>query len=170
MIVGSPLLNKNDEEGELPYIRVQDLNDDSLYVVSENLVYVNEGIKKETSRGLLLHEDILISRVGNFGRSALVPKELDGALANHNLAIFHPKSGVILPKFLAYFFKTKWAKEQLNTFATGLILQNNFLKEMLILFPGLAQQRLIIAAIEQENSTNKKRRIKKRNLAFYTSN
>ena len=164
--VGAPLRNKDDGEGETPYIRVQDLDDDSLYVESENLVYVKEENKEETSRGFLLHDDILISRIGNFGRSALVQKELDRALANHNLAIFHPKSGVILPRFLAYFLKTNWAKEQLNTFATGLILQINFLKEMLIPVPSLAQQRLIIAAIEQEYTTNKKEELEKETLRF----
>jgi type I restriction enzyme S subunit len=164
--VGAPTPNKSDEEGDIPYIRVQDLDDDSLYVLNEALVYIKEDIKKKNLKGFLSKDDILISRVGNFGRSALVQKELDGALANHNLAFFRPKSAVILPKFLAYFFKTKWAKQQFNIYATGLFLQSNFLKEVIIPVPSHAQQRLIIESIDQNFSANKVEELERETLRF----
>lgn len=164
--IGASIPNKSDGKGNIPYIRVQDLDEDSLYVVNEELVYVEEDIKEKTSRGFLSKDDILISRIGNFGRSALVQKELDGALANHNLAIFRPKCGGVLPKFLAYFLKTKWAKQQFNMYATGLFLQSNFLKEVLVPVPSLAQQSLIIESIEQEFSANKIEELERETLRF----
>lgn len=164
--VGAPLVNNSDEERAIPYIRVQDLDDDHLTVVTKERYFVDETIIEKTPRSLLNKDDILISRIGSFGRSALVQKELDGALANHNLMIFRPNTEVVLPEFLTYFFKSKWAKKQFNTFATGLVLQRNFLKEMLVPAPSLPQQSLIIESIKQEASTNRMEELEKETLRF----
>jgi type I restriction enzyme, S subunit len=163
--IGAPLPNKSEAEGNVPYIRVQDLDDDSLYVKNDELVYFGEEIN-EKARGILRKGDILVSRVGNFGRSALVQPELDGALANHNLAIFRPNDQVILPKYLAFFFKTRWANLQFNTYATGLFLQSNFLKEVLVPVPSLSQQRFIVESIDQEFSANKVEDLERETLRF----
>ncbi|WP_102261159.1 restriction endonuclease subunit S [Mesobacillus jeotgali] len=165
--IGIPISAKSEKKGGLPYIRVQDLDDESLYVLNEELVYiVDESVEEKLSKAILVRDNILISRIGNFGRSALVQQELDGAVANHNLAILRLKEGEILPKFLAYFLKTKWAKQQFSTYATGLVLQANFLKELTIPVPSLEQQQLIVEFIEQKISANRIDELEKETLRF----
>jgi type I restriction enzyme, S subunit len=154
--VGAAISAKNEEHQGLPYIRVQDLDDESLYIANEKPDYIDENIAKSYSKSSVSKGNILISRIGS--RSALVQDQFHGAIANQNLVILRLNEEVIIPKFLAYYLKTRWAKQQFNMYTSGdslySFIQVSSLKEFIIPIPNLEQQRLIVELIEQELSNS----------------
>jgi type I restriction enzyme S subunit len=84
----------------LPYIRVTDLNDNSVDV--SNIQYLEPETQKHISRYTISSKDIYISIAGSIGFVGIIPTELDGANLTENAAKLCIKSDTIDQRFLMY--------------------------------------------------------------------
>ena len=108
-------LHQTPEYSSIGYsmIRVQDvvsgvINTSSTLKVSE------EDYKKFTAKYEPQENDIVVSRVGSFGRFAIVPNEK--CCLGQNVSIIHP---LINPKYLYYFINTRWIQNWIADRAKG---------------------------------------------------
>jgi restriction endonuclease S subunit len=135
------------------FIKVKNISDNSINIQEDDISYIaKESIQSQS--GIVDENNIVVIRQGinNVGLCALVSKEFNGALANQLLMIIDVDQNKILPKYLTYFLRTKWARQQMNVLsaetAAGRFLSQSSLKEVILPLPNLDKQRIIIDTIE----------------------
>ncbi len=85
------------------FIRINNVKDASLKL--DDIVYVKAPDSAEANRTRVKHGDLLLSITADLGRTAVVPKELEGSYINQHLALIRlcPDCG-LHPLFLAWYF------------------------------------------------------------------
>jgi len=145
------------EEGNTPYVRIGDLKDDKVNVSTSNLVYIGNKSTEENKRFSLLKDDVVVARIGaTVGKSALVQKELEGAI-NSQYLIAVKCSEEIIPEYLLYFLKTSWGKNQIVARAVGSAqkyIKIQDLRELTLPAPDIVKQRDIIARVREKIKNN----------------
>ncbi|MEC2158011.1 restriction endonuclease subunit S [Virgibacillus halodenitrificans] len=147
-------VKKEIKNKDVPYIRVQDLNDNSIQVDNNSPVYISKDLASEYLKYSTSGGNILITRGGaSVGKSALVADNLDGAIINQHLVNLKVTNESINPKFLAYYLKTRWAKQQFRAYSFGgnvnSFIQLSHIKEFEVPVPTMNKQEEIIKEIEQ---------------------
>jgi hypothetical protein len=141
-----------DSDG-LPYIRISDLAKGT--VTRDSVKYVPTGGVSALARAKT--RDVLFSLTGTIGKTAVVPKELDGAVVSSQLAIIRPDERVAVSGFLARILASKKVKEQIKRFQTGAIIEHisiKDLRELLISLPSVEDQKSVLARIEELESSS----------------
>lgn len=116
----------------------------------EKIRYVNPPKNAEGARTILEKDDLIISITGDVGNLGLIPDEFGEAYINQHSCIFR-----VLPflrnKYYAEYMRSPVAKEQFDGPQRG--IKNSFrltdVEEMLFPLPPLAEQRRIVAKIDQ---------------------
>jgi type I restriction enzyme S subunit len=112
-----------------------------------------EGSSIKTKQQQVCHENELLvaeidAKVGGFG---LVPSELAGAIVSSHYFLFTPKTSKIEPKFLGYYVKTPFFRDQIE--AQGSTNYASIRPQQVLSYkiplPPLAEQRRIVAKIER---------------------
>ena len=67
-----------------PYIRVRDLNDATVLILTPEMLYVDNDIQMSISRYIVNTGDLIISVVGTIGLTSYIGKTLDGANLTEN--------------------------------------------------------------------------------------
>ena len=130
------------------YIRVSDMKNDS--VSTEHLMYVPNDIYPSISRYVIKKEDLYITVAGTIGRVGMIPPELDGANLTENAdrLVFQ----VIDQAWLLQCLKSTVVQSQI-AYATTKVGQPKLaikrIQEMAIPLPPLAEQKRIVARLEE---------------------
>lgn len=99
-----------------PYIRVTDLNDNSVSV--DQLLFVPEDIQPAIARYIIRREDIYVSIAGTTGIVGVIPKELDGAQLTENAARIILTSDDVIQHFVMRFLDSSSGQSQIVNLTT----------------------------------------------------
>jgi type I restriction enzyme M protein len=137
-----------------PYITVKDLTDgtidfaNSKRISQENYsTLVKSGCKPRMN-------DILFSKDGTVGKTALVKTDMDFVVLS-SLAILTPDTKTILPEFLYHILSTDWFISKAIDNKTGVAIKRivlKTLKTIMIPVPDFATQMRIVETISNETS------------------
>lgn len=113
--------NYSDSKKGKPYILVKNITDEGINLA--DLKYIDEVSYKMAKNAIVREEDIVINRCGNAGIAAVVPKDLDGAVACG--FVFK----VILkkeydPNYVVAFLNSRLGRMQMNRVALGTVLDH----------------------------------------------
>jgi type I restriction enzyme, S subunit len=96
--------------------------------------------------------DLLISLVGTFGRTVIVPQDVEPGIINPRLIRIRVDQRKILPNFLKHYLDLEEAQAELQSLARGQtmgVLSAGILKNLNIPVPSIGQQRLFVARIAE---------------------
>ncbi|WP_173361702.1 N-6 DNA methylase [Helicobacter cetorum] len=106
---GATPLGANYHKQGIPFLRVQNIMEN--YFSLTDIVYIDTEQENELKRSRLKHKDVLFTITGSYGKSAVVPLELENANINqHSVKITLKES--LNPYFLATFLNSKFGKLQ----------------------------------------------------------
>lgn len=136
-------------EDGIPFIRIQDLDNDSIYLETGDTALVPEGKYKKAE---LIAGDLLIARVGSVGKTNVVSKSMTGAIASQHLLIMKTVTDV-LPEYVTLFLKSKWGKAQFDALSVGVaqpFIQQSALEQILLPVPPLKEQETIVESVNEQ--------------------
>lgn len=139
----------------LAYVRIKDMDNNK--ISHEGLVYIDEQYKDEGPNSNLTLNDVLISRVGTIGKTALVDRSIEGAIANQHITIVRADVKVIVPEYLVYYLNTRWAMEQFERRAGGSaqrFIKLGDIKEIKVPLPPLNIQEEVVKRVNFELEQN----------------
>lgn len=123
-VKGGKRLPKNSEltseRNAHPYIRVRDLNKQTVLVLTKDMLYVDDETQKSIERYIVNSSDLIISVVGTIGLTALIGESLDGANLTENcnkLTNFTELS----PEWVYAFFNTFEGGEAIRAATVGAV-------------------------------------------------
>ena len=120
-------------------------------IVHNNVPRISEEDALRLQRHCLQDSDILFARRGEIGRQALVTKLEEGWLCGTGCFLIRVRSISIDNRFLSYQFSTEASISWLRTHAAGAImpnLNNVVLGRLPVFYPGVSEQREIVAVLE----------------------
>ncbi|MEM3405923.1 MAG: restriction endonuclease subunit S [Candidatus Pacearchaeota archaeon] len=143
------------EKGDIFYIRITDIDEEGL-LKKDEIAYLN--YKPEYSNYKLTKGDILIARIGaTFGKSFYFNENLEAVFAGYLIRI-KLKDKKVNPKFLFYFFQTKYFKNQAKMLVKGGAqpqFNANTIKDLLIPILSLETQNRIVALMDKAYQSKK---------------
>ena len=146
---GSPRPIKSyltDDENGINWIKIGDTKENSKYITSTKEKIIPEGLKKTR---LVNKGDFLLSNSMSFGRPYIL--KIDGAIHDGWLVISDFVS-MLDNDFLYYLLSSKVIKDQFARLATGSTVKNlnkDRVSRVIIPLPPLAEQKRIVAKIEE---------------------
>ncbi|MED4051542.1 restriction endonuclease subunit S [Priestia megaterium] len=150
-------------------VRVQDLEEEEVYINIERVKRQTNEPKTVTSNFIpLCTGHLLLGRISLSGikKCALVPLELEGAIAATNILVFSIVDGLI-PEYVAYYFKSKWAEMQYKMLGLPTItITSSDIKSVKIPLPTLEEQQSIVQKIQQELEEHDFRRLAEEMFQF----
>jgi len=142
---------KSASAGIVPVLRMGNIQDGQLDW--ENLVYSND--QAEIDKYLLRHNDVLFNRTNSpelVGKAAIYKSEMPAIFAGYLIRI-HRKEDLLDADYLTYFLNSKDALDYGKTVMISSVNQANIngakLKEYPLPAPTLAEQREIVASLDQ---------------------
>ena len=106
--------NLTSENTGLPYIRVTDLNDNT--VDQSGLLYLTPEIQKQISRYTISTKDVYISIAGSIGFVGIIPAALDGANLTENAAKLCIRSvATVNQRYLMYWLSGKTVQKDIKS-------------------------------------------------------
>ncbi len=119
-IKSSELLDTPPDQFATPYLRIKDLRNGKVAQASSWL----GGATKELDGGALLQGDVLLSKSGTIGKSALVDKNFEGSIAASGLYILRVDQSRIDPGFLHAYLASPGCRSWLNSQSRGATIQH----------------------------------------------
>lgn len=113
--------NYSDSRKGKPYILVKNITDEGINMA--DLKYIDEESYKMAKTAIVRMEDIIINRCGNAGIAAVVPKDLDGAVACGFVFKVTLKKEYD-PYYLVAFLNSRLGRMQMDRVALGTVLDH----------------------------------------------
>lgn len=123
--------------------------------------YISEKKFKSLESCSVKSGDILMSLVGSFGKTLIVPDEFEPGIINPRLLRISLDSEKFNPDFFCYFVQSRFAQTQINLMSHGGtmgILNAKNVGELLLPVPPIAQQKRIAAILDKADAVRRKRR------------
>ena len=147
------------------YIRARDIKNGAIH--SDELVYIDDEVKKKIDKYIIEENDIAITIVGeNIGDVGICPREISGSNLTENACrLTCYKLDKVFPKYLLCYLNQKHMKEHMQLLGSGAAqgkLGNYKTKRMKIELPNLNVQRKIAEEAEKYDCLieNNNKRIK----------
>lgn len=138
-------------EEEFQYISVSEVDGDSGRITDSQQVFGKEASTR--ARRKISENDVLVSTVRPYLRAfAIVPKELDGAIASTAFAVLTAEDDII-PKYLHRFVRSPLFTRQLEAKQKGASypeVRLSEVKESNILVPPLDEQKAIVSSLDEQ--------------------
>ena len=141
--------NKYVDDG-IRVIRITNVQDG--YIVDKQPKYYPLNSIPEIADFMLREHDLLMSLTGNVGRVGFLQKELLPAALNQRVACLRFYSNLVLDIYIFYYFQSSHFITTCLESSKGMAQKNmstEWLKKQLIPIPPLAEQRRIVAKIEE---------------------
>ncbi|PGD70268.1 restriction endonuclease subunit S [Bacillus wiedmannii] len=114
-------------ETGIPFLRGLNLNENE---IDDNVVYLNESVKSEIGNAIVNEGDILITRSGSVGITAVVDKRQEGyAFGSFMIKLVVDKE-MWNPYYISAFLNSFWGKWQVERQKNGAVQQNINLQEI----------------------------------------
>lgn len=129
--------NYSDSKNGKPYILVKNITDEGINVA--DLKYIDNESYKTAKSAIVKKDDIVINRCGNAGIAAIVPEDLDGAVACGFVFKVTLKKEYD-PYYVVAFLNSRIGRMQMNRVALGTVLDHitkSELEKIKIIFPPL---------------------------------
>jgi type I restriction enzyme S subunit len=123
--------------------------------------YISEKKFKSLESCSVRSGDILMSLVGSFGKTLIVPDEFEPGIINPRLLRIALDSEKFSPDFFCYFVQSRFAQTQINLMSHGGtmgILNAKNVGELLLPVPSIAEQKRIAAILDKADAVRRKRR------------
>jgi len=151
-------------KGDIIYIRITDIDENGL-LKKDELAYLNYQDKYKAYK--LNKGDILIARIGaTFGKSYYFDEDIDAVFAGYLIRI-KLQDKQINPKYLFYFFQTKYFWKQANMLVKGGAqpqFNANTIRDLLIPLPPLSTQNRIVQIMDNAYQIKKQKEIEAQQL------
>jgi len=138
------------EQSGVPLIRSMNVHFRGF--VHDGLVFLNDAQADKLKNAIVKPDDVLLNITGaSIGRVTIAPREMDGARVNQHVCIIRP-NGVILAPFLARFLASPVVQDLVDDIQVGATreaLTKGMVEKFEIPVPPLAEQKLIVAKIDQ---------------------
>ncbi len=115
--------------------------------------YIDEGKFRELESCKVRTGDVLVSLVGTYGKTLIVPDEHEPGIINPRLIKITLDHQKMIPEFLGYLFTQDFFVSQMHALSHGgtmNILGMQTLKRLRIPLPPLDTQRIIVAELDEE--------------------
>ena len=140
----------------VPFIRAGNIQNGT--VIDDDLRFISEEKHAQLKKGHLREGDVLITNRGEIGKTAIVPKQFNGANLNSQIAWLRPHDN-LLSEFLFFALNTTNAKNTFVLQQSGAALQQLTIKQLKafeIPLPSLEQQQRIVECLRDVSAhTNK---------------
>ena len=113
--------NYSDSKNGKPYILVKNITDEGISIA--DLKYIDQESYKIAKSAIVRKEDIVINRCGNAGIAAIVPEDLDGAVACGFVFKVTLKKEYD-PYYVVTFLNSRLGRMQMNRVALGTVLDH----------------------------------------------
>lgn len=107
------VVQPGDPNGDIPFLRVCDINDDSEVADTSTLARITKSVDDQYRRSRVAPGDVLVSIVGTIGRIAVVDSRHQGANIARALARISPIRSIMAPEFLAAVLTSPMFQSQL---------------------------------------------------------
>lgn len=137
-------------ESGIPLILVKNIKNGKIDVT--NIPYVTEKDAQRLAKYRVKEGDIVFSRVGRVGSSALIEKEHEGWLISGQTLRIRFNNPIINPKYINYFFQSDVFSNILSKEILGMTrdsINTTILSEISVLVPTLSEQEKIISIISR---------------------
>lgn len=138
------------QESGVPLIRSMNIHFGGF--VQHGLAFLNEEQAEKLKNVMVKSDDVLLNITGaSIGRVAIAPQAMAGARVNQHVSIVRPTAEV-LPSYLEVFLASPVVQNHINDVqvgATRQALTKGMIEQFEIPVPPLAEQRLIVAKVQQ---------------------
>ncbi len=136
------------------FLRMGNLDHDSINLDLADIQYVRLPDKAEGTRSIVREGDILISITADVGMIALVPENFQEAYINQHVALARPIKEIVQPSYLAMFLSSKECGQKqfraLQRGATKVGLGLDDIRSVDVPLPPIDQQNLIVSILESK--------------------
>ncbi|ELU4450641.1 restriction endonuclease subunit S [Salmonella enterica] len=130
-------------------------------IVLDSVSLITTGSAPSRARQLVFADDIIISTVRpNLNTVAIVPKELDGAIASTGFCVLRPNKKMVDTKYLFHYIKSDDFVNKLVKLATGAnypAVSDKIIKEQQLKKISLCEQKNIAAILDKAEGIGQKR-------------
>ncbi|HCS4221443.1 TPA: restriction endonuclease subunit S [Klebsiella aerogenes] len=154
-------INPNNKEGSWKYIDIASVDRFQKKIVLDSVSLITTGSAPSRARQLVFADDIIISTVRpNLNTVAIVPKELDGAIASTGFCVLRPNKEIVDTKYLFHYIKSDDFVNKLVKLATGAnypAVSDKIIKEQQLKKISLCEQKNIAAILDKAEGIRQKR-------------
>ncbi|EGO6391852.1 restriction endonuclease subunit S [Salmonella enterica] len=154
-------INPNNHEGSWKYIDIASVDRFQKKIVLDSVSDITADSAPSRARQLVLAGDIIISTVRpNLNTVAIVPKELDGAIASTGFCVLRPNKEMVDTKYLFHYIKSDDFVGKLVKLATGAnypAVSDKIIKEQYLKKISLCEQKNIAAILDKAEGIRQKR-------------
>ncbi|ECE8259312.1 restriction endonuclease subunit S [Salmonella enterica subsp. enterica serovar Hvittingfoss] len=154
-------INPNNKEGSWKYIDIASVDRFQKKIVLDSVSLITTGSAPSRARQLVFADDIIISTVRpNLNTVAIVPKELDGAIASTGFCVLRPNKEMVDTKYLFHYIKSDDFVNKLVKLATGAnypAVSDKIIKEQQLKKISLCEQKNIAAILDKAEGIRQKR-------------
>ena len=131
------------EQNEVPFVRIQDIQDGLISNPVSKTVNISEIQKSRFSETRIEENDLLVSCQGTIGKIALARKIDFGHIPSPQIAIIRVNSKKVLPEYLFQALSSDIVQKQFQTLEGGMIprINREDLRKIIIPLPSLIQQK-----------------------------
>ncbi|EAT8908664.1 restriction endonuclease subunit S, partial [Salmonella enterica] len=154
-------LNPNNQEGSWKYIDIASVDRFQKKILLDSVSLIATGSAPSRARQLVFADDIIISTVRpNLNTIAIVPKELNGAIASTGFCVLRPNKEMVDTKYLFHYIKSDDFVNKLVKLATGAnypAVSDKIIKEQQLKKISLCEQKNIAAILDKAEGIRQKR-------------